>query len=504
MTSEDAQAPVPCSLTVPCEDALRLLTQGFLQLLGPGSARGIAELVDLQPRAIFQQLVAIEVQGLVLRGIYEAPAQAEHDSDVEWCERRILQRIHRLTLGALRKQIEAVSPAVFMRWLLRWQHLAPGTQLAGEEGVIEALLQLEGFEAPAVEWERNLLPPRVKDYDGRWLDALCLSGAVGWGRISPHPAWAAGDGAAPRRVIPTNMAPITFFLRESAEWLPAALAAKSIAEDKLQQALSPEALCLRDTLRERGACFSSDLQRMCVLSKQQTQSALWELATAGIASADGFDQLRIMMDPKRKPLVAEPVANGARRATRSTAGRWSLFTEDEHRELAAPERAREEETALAAAARMLLQRYGVVFRDLLQREANAPKWRDLVRMLRRLEARGEVRGGRFVHGFSGEQFALPEAVESLRATRDLAHDDVVTVAASDPMNLVGVVVPGERASAVAGRKVHLRGGVACDSNGDPIDAVATPAGIRRNVPRSPQPEREAQPAAELPQAGLFA
>ena len=214
-----------------------------------------------------------------------------------------------------------------MRWLLRWQHLAPQTQLAGEEGVLEALLQLEGFEAPAVEWERNLLPQRVRDYDGRWLDALCLSGAVGWGRISPHPAWAAGDGAAPRRVIPTNMAPITFFLRESADWLPAALAAKSIDEDKLQQALSPEALCIRNTLRERGACFASDLQRMCVLSKQGTQNALWELATAGIASADGFDQLRIMMDPKRKPLVAEPVTNGARppharkRARRQDAGR---------------------------------------------------------------------------------------------------------------------------------------------------------------------------------------
>ncbi len=483
-------------------DALRLLTQGFLQLLGPTTASAIAQLVDLQPRAIFQQLVAIEMQGLALRGIYEAPAKAGQDSDVEWCERRILQRIHRLTLGALRKQIEAVTPAVFMRWLLRWQHLATQTQLAGEEGVLEALLQLEGFEAPAVEWERNLLPQRVRDYDGRWLDALCLSGAVGWGRISPHPAWAAGDGAAPRRVIPTNMAPITFFLRESADWLPAALAAKSIDEDKLQQALSPEALCIRNTLRERGACFASDLQRMCVLSKQQTQNALWELATAGIASADGFDQLRIMMDPKRKPLVAEPVTNGARRATRSTAGRWSLFTEDEHRELTAPERAREEETALAAAARMLLARYGVIFRDLLQREANAPKWRDLIRMLRRLEARGEIRGGRFVHGFSGEQFALPEAVESLRATRDLAHDDVVSLAASDPMNLIGIVIPGERASAVAGRKVHLRGGTACDSSGDPMDAIATPAGIRRAA-RVPQADRFADKLPEPPQAGLF-
>ena len=231
------------------------------------------------------------------------------------------------------------------------------------------------------------------------------------------------------------------------------------------------------------------------------QNALWELATAGIASADGFDQLRIMMDPKRKPLAAEPVVHGARRGTRSTAGRWSLFTEDEHRELSAPERAREEETSLAAAARMVLARYGMVCRDLLQREANAPNWRDLVRMLRRLEARGEVRGGRFVQGFSGEQFALPEAVESLRATRDLVHDDVITLAASDPVNLIGIVVPGERTSSVAGKKVWLRGGLPCDSNGDLLDAVATPAGIRL---RSALPVETAVTASAPPQAGLFA
>ncbi len=502
--SEEEES-APCSLkpVSSLDEALRLLTQGHLQLLGPATARSVAAMFHLHPRAIFQQLVAMEVQGTAMRGVFEAAGTATGDHEVEWCERRILQRIHRLTLGALRKQIEAVTPAVYLRWLLRWQHLAPQTHLTGEEGVLEALVQLEGFEAPAIEWERHLLPQRVRDYDGKWLDALCLSGAVGWGRISPHPAWACGDGAAPRRVIPTNMAPITFFLRESADWLPSALAAKCIEEDKLRLALSPEALCIRDTLRARGACFASDLQRICVLSKQQVQTALWELATAGIASADGFDQLRIMMDPKRKPLAAEPVVNGARRGTRSTAGRWSLFTEEEHRELTVPERAREDEVALEAAARMLLARYGVVFRDLLQREANAPKWRDLLRMLRRLEARGEVRGGRFVQGFSGEQFALPDAVESLRATRDVAHDEVVTLAASDPVNLIGVVVPGERTSSVAGKTVRLRGGLPCGTDGQPLDAVATPAGVRRRSAAVVEPHTDAVIAVP-PQAGLFA
>ena len=489
-------------VSVTTDEALRLLTQGLLQLLGPTSAMQMAQLFDLQPRALAQQLIAIEVQGLALRGIFEGSGPAQNDNELEWCERRILQRIHRLTLGALRKQIEAVTPAVYLRWLTRWQHLQPQTQLSGEEGVLEALVQLEGFEAPAIEWERNLLPQRVKDYNGTWLDALCLSGAVGWGRISPHPAWAAGDGAAPRRVIPTNMAPITFYLRESADWLPAALAQKSIDETKLQQALSPEALAVRNALRERGASFASDLQRFCVLSKQQTQTALWELATAGIASADGFDQLRIMMDPKRKPLAAEPVTNAARRATRSTAGRWSLFTDEEHRQLSAAERAREEEVSLAASARMLLARYGVVFRDILARESNAPRWRDLLRMLRRMEARGEVRGGRFVQGFHGEQFALPEAVESMRATRDLQHEELLTLAACDAVNLIGVVIPGERTSAVAGKKVHLRNGVACDADGHAIDATATPQGIRRN-PASRQ-ETAIPQVPPQPQDSLFA
>lgn len=468
-------------------EALRLLTQGYLQVLGPTTAREIAALAGIAPRAIFQQLVAIEMQGLALRGVFEGVRAASDDVEIEWCERRILQRVHRLTLGALRKQVEAVSPAVYLRWLLRWQHLAAGTQLAGEEGVLEALLQMEGFEAPAVEWERTLLPQRVKEYDGKWLDALCLSGAVGWGRISPHPAWAAGDGAAPRRVIPTNMAPITFYVRESAEWLDTALAGKAVDEAKLRAALSPEALSVRAMLQERGACFASDLQRMCVLSKQQTQTALWELATAGLASADGFDQLRCMMDPKRKQLATEPVVNGARRGTRSTAGRWSLFLEGEARVMAVPERARAQEASLEASARMLLARYGVVFRDVLQREANAPKWRDLLRMLRRLEARGDVRGGRFVTGFSGEQYALPEAVESLRLMRNQTRDakqaeEVVVLAASDPVNLVGFVVPGERTSAVAGKRVWLRGGVPCDEHGDLLDAVATPEGIRGSKP----------------------
>ena len=425
-------------------------------------------MLGLPANSIHLALLAMELQGLALRGTFEnPPTQDPHDE--EWCERRILQRIHRLTLGTLRKRVESVPPAAYMRWLLGWQHLAPQTQLTGEEGLLEALSQLEGFEAPAVEWERTLLPARVANYDPRWLDALCLSGAVGWGRVSPHPAWSAGEGVAPRRVIPTNAAPITFFIRESAEWLPHALAAQCVDESNLTRALSPDALAVRILLRQRGACFSNDLQRLLLFTRPQIQRALWELATAGLASADGFDQLRGMMDPQRKAAAAAPSSLNKRAAARTTAGRWSLLCDEAepapvHKPTSAERQAesiaaaRRADLAHESAARMLLCRYGVLFRDLLERESNAPKWRDLLNILRRLEARGEIRGGRFVSGFSGEQFALPEAVESLRLSRHAESQHEIPISAADPMNLVGIVIPGNRLAAVPGKSLRFRNG----------------------------------------------
>jgi ATP-dependent Lhr-like helicase len=453
--------------------------QGWLQILGPTTANAFSQTLGIDPAAVFQTFLAMEMQGLLMRGTFEHPAPepspgGNEDHEIEWCERRILQRIHRRTVAALRKQIEPVTPAVYMRWLLNWQHLAPQSQLSGEEGVLEALHQLEGFEAPAIEWERTLLPARVANYDPRWLDALCLSGAVGWGRISPHPAWFSGDkpngeGAArPRRVIPTNAAPITFFIRETADWLPHALAQQSVEESNLQQALSPEALQLRALLQQRGACFSNDIQRILSFTRQQTQHALWELATAGLAAADGFDQLRAMMDPRRKSTTA-PTAG--KRPTRSSAGRWSLLYEnlceapinprerEDHLRQQAIEQARRTDAALESAAKMLLARYGVLFRDLLVRESNAPRWRDLLNILRRLEARGEIRGGRFLSGFGGEQYALPEAVESLRAARTRDCSAIIALAAADPLNLAGIVIPGDRIPAVPGKQVVYRNGI---------------------------------------------
>jgi ATP-dependent Lhr-like helicase len=496
------------------ESAFKQCVQGWLQILGPTTAASFASRLNLASADVFQAFLAIEMQGLLLRGSFEYPVTNE-DHAIEWCERRILHRIHRLTLSTLRKQVEAVTPAVYMRWLLNWQHLAPQTQLSGEEGVLTALQQLEGFEAPAVEWERTLLPARIANYDPRHLDALCLSGVVGWGRVSPHPAWSAGDGAAPRRVIPTNAAPITFYIRESADWLPHALAQQCVEEAKLATALSPEALQVRTLLQQRGACFSNDIQRITTLSRTQTQRALWELATAGLAAADGFDQLRIMMDPHRKPATTEAPT---RRTTRSSAGRWSLLYDTPgspalalqnspvptqkmgtvEARTAAIEQARRTDAAHESAARMVLARYGVLFRDLLVRESNAPKWRDLLGILRRLEARGEVRGGRFVSGFGGEQFALPDAVESLRAARSRDCTALISVAAADPLNLIGIVLPGERIPAVPGRFLEFRNGCI---HMEQSEATAEPLPPKRQKSYAPR-LGPAPPAVPNPQNEL--
>jgi ATP-dependent Lhr-like helicase len=502
------------------EPVFQTLAQGWLQLLGPTTAASLAGLLNLDPAPIYQAFLAMEMQGLLMRGVYEHPPTDE-PCQIEWCERRILQRIHRLTLATARRQVEAVPPAVYLRFLLDWHRLTPGSQKTGEDAVLEALRQLEGFEAPAVEWERTLLPARVAGYMPAWLDNLCLSGAVGWGRVSPHPAWSSGDGSAPRRVIPTNAAPIAFYLRDTADWLPHALAQHSVDESVLAQALTPEALRIRALLAQRGACFAADLQRLTGLTRAETCHALWELATAGLAAADGFDQLRALMDPRRKATTTD---TPGKRPTRTTAGRWSLLSEPaaevpthsgapcmtvassgvgarearpSQARTAAIARARRLDAALESHARTLLARYGVLFRDLLTRESNAPRWRDLLNLLRRLEARGEVRGGRFVSGFSGEQFALPEAVDRLRAARTRESAELLSVAAADPLNLIGIVLPGDRVPAVPGKCVRYRNGSQAMEDA-PTEAIPPPAPRKHRFPiHGPPPIAPAQTQSVL-------
>ncbi|HEY2470199.1 MAG TPA: DEAD/DEAH box helicase [Terracidiphilus sp.] len=427
------------------EDAVRQCVQGWIQILGPVTANTFARSISLDPRLVFQVFLSLEAQGLLMRGNFERAAAAD-ELDTEWCERRILQRIHKLTIGTRRRQVEPVSPAKFMHWLLGWQHLAQQTRVSGEEGLLEAISKLQGFEAPAVEWERTILSSRVANYDPRWLDQLCLSGVVGWGRVSPHPAFHEGNGSGPQRVIPSNAAPITFYLRDSATWLDHALREQAVDETNLTQALTPNGLRIWEFLKKKGACFAEELERSLGLSSIEVQYALWELAAAGLAAADGFDQLRSMIDPDRRR-----AANSSYRKARSAAGRWSLLRSGATPPEDAIEQARHNDIAIESAARMLLNRYGVVFRDLLVLESNVPRWGILLRMLRRLEDRGLVRGGRFVSGFGGEQFALLEVPDSLIAISNQELKGDLTIAGADPVNLIGILVPGERVPAVPGR-----------------------------------------------------
>ena len=438
------------------EDVLRRMIQGWMELLGPVTSRQLGVRLGVAPADIWMQMLRLEMSGAILRGTFEAPSTSEPvaDEDVEWCERRLLQRIHKRTLHALRKQVEPVTPVGYMNFALNWQHLGPQRQLSGEQGLLEVIRGLEGFEAPAVEWERSVFPQRVANYDPRWLDVLTLTGVVGWGRISPHPAFSSIENGGPKRIIPTGMAPITFFLREEALWMDLCLSQRQIPEATLTACLSELANRLRLYLGERGAMFPAELARMAGASGEDTGRALWELVAAGLVTADGFDSLRILVDSRRKQAVSPACVRPAAHS-RNSAGRWSMLSIAAPPQENAGEAAARREAEIESGCMVLLRRYGVVFRDLMARETSMPRWRDLLAMFRRLEARGTVRGGRFVSGFGGEQFALPEALESLREMRRLNAVDLtpVTCAAADPMNLIGIVIPGERPPSVPGKTV---------------------------------------------------
>jgi ATP-dependent Lhr-like helicase len=444
------------------DDALLAMIAGWMMHSGPITATALGYRLGL-PADVEKALLRLEASGSILRGNFtglqaKTPAQANpawtgHPQseleNIEWCERRLLARIHHLTVATLRKQVEPVTAAQFMRWLLRWQHLAPQSQLSGERGLLQAVRQLQGFEIPANAWEKQILAPRVNEYDPAALDQLCLTGAVGWGRLSPHPATLEDSGDGRRRVVPTSVAPITFFVREESDWMQPRL---SDDEQNFERVLSPGAHAVLEFLRRRGASFFADIVRGTSKLKAEIETALWELVAAGMVTADGFDNLRSLINPKRRL----GTGSGKTSRPRHTSGRWSLLYGAENTDRM---------KVAEATGWMLLRRYGVVFREVLARESNLPKWRELLIAFRRLEDRGEVRGGRFVSGFLGEQFALPEAVESLRAMRNLAASgEVVTVAAADPLNLVGFIVPGERVAAISGKYVSFRDGIAIESD----------------------------------------
>ena len=458
---------VESMLTSGDEAATDATVLGWMESIGPTTSLELAARLHLPSDSIHGSLLRLEASGQLLRGQF-----TPHPSPLtphEFCHRRLLARIHRLTIGRLRKEVEPVTAVEFMRFLFQWQHVAPGARVHGEAGLLDIVAQLAGFEAAASAWEPHLLRTRLAKYEPELLDRLCLSGAVSWGRLSPHPRLAPGSDLARRRINPTSVAPISLFPREESEWLMSVFYdnAGSQGPDPCAQ-LSHVAQDLLRTLQERGASFFADLVRMANHLPAEVEDGLWELVAAGLVTADGFDNLRALMDPRRR----RAEGRARTRRPRHTAGRWSLLrTAISHQRSAVsfervasvispltPHPSRSVESV----ARQLLRRYGIVFRDLLARESLVQSWRDVLVQYRRMELQGEIRGGRFVSGFTGEQFALPEAVESLRALRKQNESSVVSqevkLSASDPLNLAGIILPGPRVPAVPSNFLVFRGG----------------------------------------------
>jgi ATP-dependent Lhr-like helicase len=393
------------------EDAVSEILRGWFESSGPVTVAELAQRFALDEATIEIALIRLETEGQILRGRFRGEVE-------EWCNRRVLSRIHRLTLGTLRREIEPVSTAQYAHFLQRWQHVAPASRLHGVDGTLHVIRQLEGFEIPAAAWEATVLPQRVAGYKPEYLDKLCYSGDVMWGRLSPHPALDAAPEVR-RRIRPTKLAPIALFAREDA----ASLIVRNAFE---REALSPAAREAYDEIERSGAPFFGDIVRATKRLAAEVEEALWQLVAAGLVTADGFDALRALTDRRRR--LGE---KGLRARPRSSSGRWTLL------------RSQTERIDVEAFARRLLGRYGVVFRDVIARETLAPPWRELLVALRRLEARGEIRGGRFVSGYAGEQFALPEAIDALRAVRrEGVEGSVVELASYDPLHFVATLVPG--------------------------------------------------------------
>jgi ATP-dependent helicase Lhr and Lhr-like helicase len=430
------------------EDALLELVRGRLTGLGPITVSALASSLSVDASEIELALTRLQSEGYVMQGRFTPAA-----IDTEWCERHLLARIHRYTIGRLRREIEPVSRRDLMRFLLDWQHATPGTRLKGPDALHAVLTQLEGYEAAAGAWESELLTSRIEDYSSRWLDELCRAGRIGWNRLR-----SGGGSGGPVRATPIVLLP----RRQLGIWT-------SMADCNQEQELllSSRAQGVIDALTAHGALFFDELIDIARLLRTELEDALGELVSAGRVTADSFAGLRALLTPAAKR--ESPRHRRVRRHALSEiedAGRWSLARKTAP---AAPqgEASSSRDTQLSAdetiehIARALLRRYGVVFWKLLEREAPwLPSWRELLRVYHRLEARGEIRGGRFVEGLVGEQFALPEAIGQLRSIRQQPlEQQCVCLSGSDPLNLVGTVLAGDRLPALAGTRVLYEDGM---------------------------------------------
>jgi ATP-dependent Lhr-like helicase len=433
----DVPAPPALATRPPPEAhvAAATLVRGHLEVTGPVTARELSAATGLSEDTLTGALTRLEAEGFALRGHFATPAEFPE----EFCARRLLARIHIYTQKRLRREIEPVTAQDFMRFLLRWQHVAPGSRVGGRGGVLAIVEQLQGFEIPAGAWEEAVLPARVEDYRGEWLDASCLSGEVVWGRLNVK---AEDPDELPRRsaATPSRATPVSFAVRADLDWLlPAARGDLTPAEP------GPGAgRDILECLRSRGALFGTELAAASGRLPTEVEEGLWDGVARGLITADGWHGVRTLLSSRRwaerERHSRRRLRKGARPGVRAQ-GRWALFP-------SAPP-ASDPDALAEAVAEQLLARWGVVFRDLLVRESLALPWREVLWAFRRLEARGVIRGGRFVTGFAGEQYAAPEAADALRAVRRAARSgEVVRLSAADPLNLVGVVTPGVRVPAL--------------------------------------------------------
>jgi ATP-dependent Lhr-like helicase len=440
------------------DEAAMALARGHMECLGPVTPEELSNRIGVSAGEALSALAQLEGGGFVLRGRFRPGVDSE-----EFCDRRLLARVHRYTLDRLRREIEPVSAQDYLRFLFRWQHVAAGTRLTGKQGLMEAVWQLQGFEVPVVAWERHVLPARVAEYRGSWLDELCLSGEAAWARLSLSRA-AGSDSPSPSGA--SSATPVSLVSRRDLPWMMAGL--RNGAQPVIPSRGAGHDVL--DLLRSRGALFYDDIVAACGRLPTDVEKGLWELVARGLVTADGFQALRSLMGSARRRSFRQPRRSRLFRtlAVGVPSGRWSLLPDDEGEQMGV-------EQLAEVWAEQLLNRYGVVFRDAVQREGLTVPWREVLRSLRRMEARGLVRGGRFVAGFYGEQYARPEAVDALRRVRRAEKKgELVRVSAIDPLNLVGILTPGPRVPAVHTRSVLYRDGIPL-SEAEAQAALAGPA-----------------------------
>jgi ATP-dependent Lhr-like helicase len=459
------------------ENAVREVVRGRMEVCGPITVGELSDVLVLPRSDIDAALLALEAEGFVLRGKFRP-----HATDQEWCDRRLLARIHRLTIDRLRAEIQPVSQQDFYRFLFAWQRADQEHRVEGLEGLQSVLEQLDGCELPLAAWESAVLAARVADYDPEWLDRLCFSGRIGWARLS------APQNPNTRASAPLRTSPVALYQRENLRhWL-------MLTQANSQMELSGASRTLFDTLADGGALFFSELVRRSGLLPSQVEEALSQLAALGLVTSDSFDGLRALLVPSNKrPTFGRNAGKRRRKANLASiefAGRWSLLRTDA---ASSPSGNGAESSVRDAAieqfARVLLHRYGVVFRRLLERESFPATWYQLGRIYRRWEARGEIRGGYFVGGTSGEQFALPEAIGLLRSIRKASpNGELITLSGADPLNLQGILTPGPRIAALTANRVLFLDGL-------PIAALE--AGQIRKIADTPVSDLQVETALKV-------